>query len=141
MKRIALLLLCLCLVFPAFAQKKIIYPPGFPTAGPYSPGVLVDGTLYIAGQIGADVKTNKRPDAFADEVRVTLDRIGMILKAADMDYSNVVNVNVYLTDISMFQQMNEVYTTYFKSDRPARATVQATLVGGARIEISAVAKK
>ena len=141
MKRITLLLLCLCLAMPAFAEKKIIFPPGFPTGGPYSPGVLVDGTLYVAGQIGADIKTNKRPENFADEVRTTLDRVGIILKAAGMDYSDVVNVNVYLNDISLFPQMNEVYTTYFKTDRPARATVQATLVGGARIEISAIARK
>ena len=79
---------------------------------------------------------------FADEVRNTLDRIGIILKAAGMDYPDVVNVIVYLTDIGLFQQMNEVYTTYFKANRPARATVQvAGLVGGAKIEISVTARK
>ena len=140
MKR--LLLLLLLLVLPALAEKKIIYPPEFRPNAPFSPGVLVNGTLYVAGQTGTDLKTNKLPDNFPDEVRTCLDRIGIILKAAGMDYSDAVTVIVYLTDIGSFQQMNEVYTTYFKANRPARATVQvAGLVGGAHVEISVTAAK
>jgi len=140
MKR--LLVVAMLLGVPALAAKKIIHPPEFPPNRPFSPGVLVDGTLYVAGQVGTDLKTNKLPDTFQAEVRNTLDRIGIILKAAGMDFSDAVNVIVYLTDISLFQQMNEVYVQYFKTDRPARATVQvAGLVGGAKIEISVTAKK
>ncbi len=141
MKRLPLLL-CLCLVLPAFAEKKIIYPSEFPANRPFSPGVLVDGTLYVSGQTGADLKTNKHPENFQDEVRATLDRIGIILKAAGMSFSDTVNVNVYITDISLFPQLNDVYVTYFKANRPARTTVAVpALAGGARVEISAVAKK
>ena len=130
------------LAAPAFAQKKIIYPPEFPPNAPFSPGVLVNGTLYVAGQTGSDLKTQKLPENFQDEVRNTLDRVGIILKAAGMDFSDAVNVTVYLTDIGLFQQMNEVYTTYFKANRPARATVQvAGLVRGSRVEISVTAAK
>jgi 2-iminobutanoate/2-iminopropanoate deaminase len=137
-----LLALSLLAVLPALAEKKIIYPPEFRPNMPFSPGVLVDGTLYVAGQTGSDLKTNKLPDNFQDEVRNTLDRIGIILKAAGMDFPDAVNVIVYLTDISLFGQMNEVYTQYFKANRPARATVQvAGLVGGAKIEISVTARK
>ena len=140
MKRLPLLLLLL--VSPALAEKKIIYPPEFRPNAPFSPGVLVNGTLYVAGQTGTDLKTNKLPENFQDEVRTCLDRVGIILKAAGMDYSDAVSVIVYLTDIGNFQQMNEVYTTYFKANRPARATVQvAGLVGGARVEISVTAAK
>jgi 2-iminobutanoate/2-iminopropanoate deaminase len=140
MKQILILLMLAAL--PALAEKKIIYPPEFRPNMPFSPGVLVDGTLYVAGQTGTDLKTNKLPDNFPDEVRNTLDRIGIILKAAGMDFSDAVNVIVYLTDISLFGQMNEVYTQYFKTNRPARATVQvAGLVGGAKIEISVTARK
>ncbi|MBI3693363.1 MAG: RidA family protein [Acidobacteria bacterium] len=131
MKKLPLLLLFL--VLPALAEKKIIYPPEFRPNAPFSPGVLVNGTLYVAGQTGTDLKTNKLPENFQDEVRTCLDRIGIILKAAGMDFSDAVNVTVYITDIGLFPQMNEVYTTYFKANRPARATVQvAGLVGGAR---------
>lgn len=142
MRKLSLLLLCLLAAVPALAQKKIIQPPGFPANTPFSPGVLIDGTLYVAGQIGTDLKTNQLPANFADEVKSTLDRIGIILKAGGMDYPDVVSTTVYLTDISLFQQMNGVYTTYFKTDRPARATVQvASLVGAAKIEIVAIARK
>lgn len=144
MKRlpVALLLLTLTLVMPLGAAKKIIYPPEFRPNAPFSPGVLVNGTLYVAGQTGGDLKTNKTPENFQDEVRAALDRVGIILKAAGMGYSDAVNVTVYLTDMGMFQQMNEVYTSYFKANRPARTTVAvAGLSGGARIEISVIASK
>lgn len=142
MKRLPLFLFCLLLALPALAEKKIISPPEFPANAPFSPGVLVNGTLYVAGQTGSDLKTNKLPDNFQDEVRNTLNRIGIILKAAGMDFSDAVNVTVYLTDIGLFQQMNEVYTTYFKTNRPARATVQvAGLVRGSKVEISVTAAK
>ena len=124
------------------SKKRIISPPEFPQNRPFSPGVLADGTLYVAGQVGREPKTGKMADTFEGEVRQTLDNIGLILKAAGMDYSDVVNVNVYLTDIGKFDEMNKVYTEYFKADRPARATVQvARLVGTAQVEISAIAHK
>ena len=137
-----MLALSLFLVLPALAEKKIIYPPDFRPNAPFSPGVLADGTLYVAGQTGTDLKTNKLPDNFQDEVRNTLNRIGIVLKAGGMDYKDAVNVIVYMTDLTLFPQMNEIYTQYFKTDRPARATVQvAGLVGGAKIEISVTARK
>jgi reactive intermediate/imine deaminase len=109
---------------------------------PFSPGVLVDGTLYCAGQTGSDLKTGEYPAGFEDEVHQTFKRIGIILKAGGFDYSDVVEVKVYLTDISLFPKMNSVYTQYFKQDRPARTTVAvASLVGEARIEITATARK
>ena len=143
MRKVSLaVVLCLLAASPVLAQKKIIYPPEFRPNAPFSPGVLIDGTLYVAGQTGNDLKTNQLPANFADEVRTTLDRIGIILRAGGMDFPDVVSTTVYLTDISLFQQMNEVYTTYFKADRPARATVQvASLVGAAKIEIVAVARR
>ena len=142
MRKLSLILLCLLAAVPALAQKKIIQPPEFPANTPFSPGVLIDGTLYVAGQTGTNLKTNQLPTNFADEVKTVLDRIGIILKAGGMDYADVVSTTVYLTDIALFQQMNGVYTTYFKTDRPARATVQvASLNGGAKIEIVAIARR
>jgi reactive intermediate/imine deaminase len=126
---------------PKPAKKKVIQPKDFPTGRPFSPGILVDGTLYAAGQIGADVKTGKLPDEFEAEVRQTLDNVGAILKEAGMGFENVVSVQVYLTDMEQFQRMNGVYTTYFKEPRPARTTVGVTrLAGGAHIEITVTAR-
>ena len=143
MKKFALIVLSLALAGVALAaDKKIIYPPEFRANMPFSPGVLIDGTLYCAGQTGSDLKSNEYPESFDDEVHQTFKRIGLILKAGGMDYSDAVDVKVYLTDIGLFQQMNSVYTQYFKTDRPARTTVGvASLVGKARIEITVVARK
>ena len=124
------------------AEKKIIYPPEFRTGMPFSPGVLVGDTLYCAGQTGSDLKTGEYPADFEQEVHQTFKRIGIILNAAGYDFSDAVDVKVYLTDISQFQEMNAVYTQYFKQDRPARTTVAvASLAGKARIEITATARK
>lgn len=122
-------------------EKKVIRPKGVTPGGPYSPGILSDGTLYAAGQVGRDASGNY-PAEFEAEVRQTLDNVGAILKEAGMGFSDVVSVQVYLTDIEMFQRMNKVYMTYFPDPRPARTTVGiAKLVGTARIEITVTARK
>jgi 2-iminobutanoate/2-iminopropanoate deaminase len=126
----------------AGAEKKVIHPKQFPAGRPFSPGILVDGTLYVAGQTGQDLKTGTVPSDFEAEVRQTLDNVGLILREAKYDYSDVVSVNVYLTDMELFQRMNAVYITYFKEPRPVRTTVGvAKLVGTSRIEITVTAKK
>ena len=125
-----------------FAEKKVIQPKEFATGRPFSPGLLVDGTLYVAGQVGNDLKTGQRPESFEDEVRTCLQNIGIILKEAGFDYKDVVAVNVYLTDMELFNRMNGVYTTFFKEPRPVRTTVGvAKLVGTSRIEITVTARK
>jgi len=66
------------------AEKKIIPPKEIAPGAPFSPGVLVDGTLYVAGQTGRDLKTGKVPDNFEDEVKQALETIGIILREAKM---------------------------------------------------------
>ena len=127
---------------PVLAEKMIIQPKEFPPGGPFNPAVLVDGTLYVSGQIGRDLKTQKVPDDFEAEVRQALDNIGIILREAKMNYSDVVAVQVYLTDMSLFQKMNAVYITYFKTDRPSRTTlgISKLAVPDAHIEITVTAR-
>jgi 2-iminobutanoate/2-iminopropanoate deaminase len=134
-------LFLLCSTVPFAAEKKIILPPGAKPGGNFSPGILVDGTLYISGQIGQD-PSGKFPQAFEAEVKQTLENVGAILKAAEMSPSDVVSVQVYLTDAATFQPMNAVYREFFKEPRPTRTTVVvAKLVGAARIEVTVTAKK
>jgi 2-iminobutanoate/2-iminopropanoate deaminase len=124
-----------------YAQRKIIVPPGAKPGGNYSPGVLSGDTLFISGQGGEDA-AGKIPADFDAEVKQCLDNIDAVLKTAGMSEANVVSVQVYLTDRSKFQQMNAVYTTYFKDPRPTRTTVVvAGLVGPGNIEITVTAKK
>ena len=127
---------------PVLAEKKIIQPKEFAPGGPFNPAVLVDGTLYVSGQIGRDLKTQKVPADFDAEVRQVLDNIGIILREAKMTYADVVSVQVYLTDMNLFPKMNAIYTTYFKTDRPSRTTVGVVklAVPEAHIEITVTAR-
>jgi len=139
---LATLLLAACSVTPLLAEKKAIQPKEFPKGGPFSPGILSDGTLYVAGQVGRDLKTGQYPANFEDEVKVCLENIGIILKEAGMGFENAVTVQVYLTDMELFQRMNSVYVKFFPEPRPARTTVGvAKLVGTAKIEITVTARK
>ena len=127
---------------PAFgADRQIVRPKGTAPGGNFSPGILIDGTLYISGQAGED-KDGKVSGSFEAEVKQALDNIGVVLDAAGMSPADVVSVQVYLTDGALFQRMNTVYTSYFKDPRPTRTTVVvAKLVGPGHIEITATAKK
>jgi 2-iminobutanoate/2-iminopropanoate deaminase len=122
-------------------EKKIILPPGANAAGNWSPGILVDGTLYVSGMGGED-GAGKIPGTFEAEVKQSLDNIGAVLKDAGMSPADVVSVQVYLTDVETFERMNTVYSSYFKVPRPARTTVViAKLVGSGHIEITVTARK
>jgi 2-iminobutanoate/2-iminopropanoate deaminase len=124
------------------APKKLIHPKEFAKGRPFSPGIMVGDTLYVAGQTGQDLKTGAIPDDFEAEVKQTLDNIGLVLKEAGLSFDHAVAVNVYLTDMELFARMNAVYVPYFKEPRPVRATVGvAKLVGKARIEITLTASK
>ncbi len=135
-------LILACAVAAPAAQKKAVQPKEFSKGGPFSPGILSDGTLYVSGLVGRDLKSGKVPEDFEGEVRLALENVGIVLKEAGMTYDNVVSVNVYLTDMSLFPRMNPVYMTFFKEPRPARTTVGVTkLAGDFRIEITVTAKK
>jgi 2-iminobutanoate/2-iminopropanoate deaminase len=113
---------------PLFAQeRKVISPPEFGSQGkdaiPFSPGILVGDTLFVSGEIGVDLHTGEIPKDFESEVKACLDNVGIILKAAGMDYSDVVSAQVFLTDMSQFKRMNTIYASVFKMPRPARVTV------------------
>ncbi len=147
--RISLCFLALSfLALPLEAEKKIIVPAEFaPAAGAnapmFSPGILVDGTLYISGQLGTDLKTQQIPAEFEQEVKASLANIGIILKAAGMGYEDVVSVQVYLSDMDLFPRMNAVYSGVFKAPRPTRSTVGVSKLArpNARIEITVTAHK
>src|ERR1051325_11112636 len=136
-------LILLMLAASSFAApKKAVHPKEFPTGRPFSPGIMVGDTLYIAGQTGQDLKTGEIPSDFEAEVKRCLENIGLILKEAGMTFDNVVAVQVYLTDMTLFPRMNAVYTTVFKEPRPARTTVGvAKLAGPAHVEITVTASR
>src|SRR5271166_4208215 len=127
----------------AVAEKRAIVPKEFEGSKlPFSPGILVNNTLYVAGQTGGDIKSGQMPSEFEAEVKNALERAGLVLKAAGFGFQDVTAVQVYMTDMDLFQRMNAVYTTYFPEPRPTRTTVGvARLAGPAHIEITITAQK
>lgn len=123
-------------------KRKFIIPEGYTQGLPFTPGILVDGTLYISGLSGEDSKTGVIPADFDTEVKQTLDKVGVVLKEAGMTYSDVVAVQVYLTDMKLFDRMNEIYRTYFPDPRPTRTIVPVQKFSNSlRLEITVTAKK
>ncbi len=141
-----LLLLFIPLASPAQTRKAIV-PPEFQGQGsdqvPFSPGILDGDTLYVSGEIGANLHTRKIPSDFGEEVKTCLENIRIVLKAAGMDYPNIDFVQVYLVNMDQFKPMNEVYASIIKPPRPARVTVGVTrlAVPDAHIEITVIAHK
>ncbi|XP_016370993.1 ribonuclease UK114-like isoform X1 [Sinocyclocheilus rhinocerous] len=121
--------------------RKIIHTAAAPAAiGPYSQAVLVDRTMYISGQIGMDVSGQLVAGGVQAQAKQALLNMGEILKAAECGYENVVKATVLLTDINDFNNVNDVYKQFFKSNFPARAAYQvAALPRGGLVEIEAVA--
>ncbi|MGA2609105.1 MAG: RidA family protein [Terriglobia bacterium] len=126
---------------PVSSAKRAINPPGTAEGLPFSNGILVGNTLYVAGQEGSD-DGRLRPGGIGPETQAALENIKKIVELAGLQMEDVVSVNVYLADLADFGEMNKVYKTFFPAPRPARATVQvAALVNHARIEITAIAVK
>ena len=109
--------------------------------GPYSHAVRVTGQLlFISGQIPADPETGDLVgDTPAEQARKCLENLHAIAADAGSSLEDAVKVTVYLTDITAFAEVNEVYASFFKSDPPARvALAVAALPKGAMVEIDAV---
>lgn len=126
---------------PYSTPRQFIYPKEFQPGKPYSPGVKAGDTLYIAGQVDKDPRTGAQPGGIAAQTRMAMDNMGHVLRAAGMDFGNVVSCHVQLADMNNYKAMNEVYGSYFGPDHfPARTTLEFTaLPGGANLEVSCVA--
>jgi 2-iminobutanoate/2-iminopropanoate deaminase len=121
--------------------RRALNPPDGPKAGgPYSPGLVVDGWVHLAGQGGFDPKTGELGAGIAAQTAQTLDNIAALLAEAGCSMNDVVSCLVHLADLDDFPEYNRVYETYFAEPRPARTTVGAALVRGMLVEITVVAR-
>ena len=123
-------------------MKKIISTQEAPAAvGPYSQAVRVGSTVYCAGQIPLDPKSGQIvPGDIGAQTRRVLENIAAVLRAESLAFENIVKTTIFLTNLSDFQTVNEIYGSYFKKEPPARSTVQVpALPKGANIEIEAIA--
>ncbi len=107
---------------------------------PYSDAVLAGNTLYLAGRIGIDPETGKPPAELEKEIRFLLDGMKTTLAAANMTMDDLVSVQVFCPDLSLYEKFNEIYGTYFSKNFSARAFIgSGPLLRGGRFEAQGIA--
>lgn len=125
-------------------MKKIINTANAPAPiGPYNQAVLSGDMLFISGQIALIPGTSDLANTnIAAEANQVMKNLSAILAEAKMDFSNVVKTTIFLSDMSLFVEVNEIYGSYFASDYPARETVAVKgLPKNVNVEISMIASK
>lgn len=124
-------------------MKQVLKTAGAPKAlGPYSQGIKAGCFLFLSGQLGLDPQTNDfATGGVAEQTHQALTNLKHIIESGGSTLDNVVKTTVFLKDMNDFQAMNEVYGKFFKSEPPARSTVQvAALPKNGLVEIEAIVK-
>jgi len=123
--------------------SQIVHTDNAPQpVGTYSQAVKVGNLLFVSGQIPINPDSGELiTGKFKERVRQVLNNLKNIIEAAETEMSKVVKTNVYMTDLSKFSELNEVYSEFFSSDPPARAAVQVSnLPLNTDIEIECIAE-
>jgi 2-iminobutanoate/2-iminopropanoate deaminase len=123
-------------------MKKIISTTEAPAAvGPYSQAIRIGNFVFCSGQIPLDPKTAQIVEGDINvQTRRVMENISAVLRAEGLNFENIVKTTIFLTNLGDFQAVNELYGSYFKSDPPARSTVQvAALPKAANVEIEVIA--
>jgi 2-iminobutanoate/2-iminopropanoate deaminase len=125
------------------ASKKVFYLSEEHKDAPFSPAILINGTLFISGQLSVNPETWKlEGDTMTEQAERVIKNVEILCKKAGMDLSHVVSTTVYISDFNEFIEFNKVFVKMFPTAPPTRATVQvARLAADAKIEISAIAMK
>lgn len=121
---------------------KVISTDKAPAAvGPYSQAVVEGDVVYASGQIPVDPATGEMKSDVPEAARQSLTNLKNLLEAAGSDLENVIKVMIFITDMSKFGELNEVYAEFFSNHRPARSCVEVSaLPKGAVLEIEAIAR-
>jgi 2-iminobutanoate/2-iminopropanoate deaminase len=123
------------------ANRIIITNQAPKPIGPYSQGVHTGDFVFVSGQIGIDPATGNLSANVDEQTIQVMENIRAILQEEGLDFSDVVQARIYLTDLKDFETVNGIYQRYFESSFPTRATVQVSgLPKGAKVEIEVVAK-
>jgi len=127
---------------PTPKERLHVPPPTGLGPLPFSNGVLVGDTFYLGGHLGFDPVTKKIPDNLEQEVRHLMDGIRDTLAKANLTMQDLVMLQIFCPDVSLFERFNAVYRTYFHEPFPARAFLgSGPLLFGAHFEILGVAVK
>jgi 2-iminobutanoate/2-iminopropanoate deaminase len=122
-------------------DRAVVNAPAAPAAiGPYSHAVRAGGLLFCSGQIPLDARTGELVGtSAAEQARQCLVNLSLVCEAAGAALGDAVKVTVYMTDLSSFAEMGDVYASFFDHDPPARVAVGvAALPRGAQVEMDAV---
>jgi enamine deaminase RidA (YjgF/YER057c/UK114 family) len=126
----------------ASSKRRYINLPRRTVQVPFSDAVLVGNTLSLAGQIGLDPKSGAPPPEVETEVRILLDGMKATLAAAGMTMDDLVSVQVFCPDLSLYDRFNKIYRGYFAKELPARAFIgSGPLLRGGRFEATGIAVK
>src|SRR5208283_5386565 len=137
---VALLLITFCIAGAADRKYMVKPRPGDMKALPFSDAVLVGNTLYIAGHIGLDAKTGQAPANAEEEAKLVMDGIKQTVESAGMSMDEVVSLQVFCTDLKLYDTFNGIYKSYFHGDYPARAFVGIDqFLRGGRYEVMGIA--
>jgi len=124
-------------------KKKIINTNNAPAPiGPYNQAIRIDNMLFISGQVAINPKNNELiQSSISDETDQVMKNLSAILEEADMDFRNVVKTTIFLSNMSYFNEVNNIYGSYLKNGQePARETVAVkTLPKEVNVEISMIA--
>lgn len=123
-------------------SHKVIQTDQAPAAvGPYSQAIVSDGYIFASGQIGLSPDSGEMQDGLDAQAKQILKNISAVLASANSSFDQVVKTTIFLTDMSDFATVNEIYAKAFSSEPPARSTVQvAGLPLGALVEIEVIAR-
>lgn len=123
-------------------MRKVVKSKKLPEPqGPYSPGIISNGFVFVSGQGAINPKTKKIEHGdIRSETRRTLQNVKAILEAAGSSMKDVVRVGIFLANMKDFAAMNKVYAEFFPKGPPARTTVGAALASGIKVEIDCIAR-
>lgn len=123
-------------------SRRYINLPNHPAGLPFSDAVLVGDTLYISGRIGLDAATGEAPESIDAEIELLFEGFQAVLREAEMTMDDLVWVQVYSPDVSLWQQFNAAYVKLFSREFPARAFLgSGTLLLKGRFEMLGIAVK
>lgn len=125
-------------------DKQIIKTDNAPSPiGPYSQAVTAGGFLFLSGQIAIVPATSNLVEGdISVETKQVMDNLRAVLTEAGLNFKNVVKTTIFLKDMNLFGEVNEVYGKYFESDFPARETIAVKgLPKDVNVEISMIAVK
>lgn len=124
-------------------MKKILFTDSAPKAvGPYSQAIASGDVVFFSGQLGIDMETGKLAQNVETQAHCAMKNLGAVLKAAGLDYDDIVKTTIFLTDMADFSVVNAVYAGYFASNYPARSCIQiSALPLGGLVEIECVAAR